>query len=548
MMSFGRVAARGFLVAAAGIAFAVREASRFRQEMALVNTMLSGAGIKQFTSDIRKMSAELGIAKDELAKGLYQVLSAQIPPENAIAFLAEATKAAIGGATETEQSVKAVVKVMESWNMTTADTAKITDKLFRIIEKGVISYDELSAKIGVVSGLAAKAGVSIDELGGVIATASKTVNADVLFTGLRSALLALLKPGPLLRQEFEKLGTTGSKLIEKKGIVGALETLNELAGGSVDTFAELVGNARSLPVVLAVTGQGAEKAADNIAAMADSAGAAERAFQKMDIARQWPRLWQSILVLVERFGDVISRVAQPAVEGLSKLLQQIADSPKFNAFLERIGKTTRSLIGVVGALFQGGEARDMALEGFKDIVVGAFEIAADRVLQALFKGAPLVGLAIGRGVWKAARGLFGKGDPEQEAINEGERLARRFSKPSEEVGKMKITLGKWKMQDAGEMFEKGLEEFKSNLPGFVEGLGDQLKGKTGEEDIIDASGGLAAAPDRSFSELRRIGANILGAGAGENIQKKQLSVAEKTLKKQDEVIDAIKDSSGGGKF
>jgi len=329
--NIGRVMRRGFLVAGTGIVLAMREADRFRRSMALVNTMLTSntpdqyAGgikrlervmdtfigkfkpksdndlgstfasakkesdalndslingrsvtIKELTNDVSRLASEFGLARQELADGLYATLSGQIPPNNAIAFLTQGAKAAIGGATETETAVKAIIKVIESYGLASSDAVLVSDKLFRMVEKGSITYDELVSKLGVVSGLAAKAGVSLDELGGIIATSSKTVNPESLFTGLRASLNALLKPGPLLAKEMKKLNTTGGEMIKQNGLVGALETLNTLANGSIDTFTQLVGTARALPLVISVTGEGAKKAAKNIEAMANSADASER--------------------------------------------------------------------------------------------------------------------------------------------------------------------------------------------------------------------------------------------------------------------------------
>ena len=116
----GRIGARGFrmlqrsaLAAGAAIGGIVMHASTFRQQMALVNTMLpkGSTNMRAFTKDVIRLSAELGLAKDTLAKGLYQVLSAGVPEGNALEFLATAARAAVGGATDVEVAVDAIALV-----------------------------------------------------------------------------------------------------------------------------------------------------------------------------------------------------------------------------------------------------------------------------------------------------------------------------------------------------------------------------------------------------------------------------------------------------
>ncbi len=558
MRAFGHRMRQAFLIGAAGIAVAVKQADSFRRAMALVNTMLTAGGnIKQLTADVRALSAELGVAKDALAKGLYQVLSAQIPPENAISFLREATKAAIGGATETEQSVKAIVKVMESWNLTADDAAAISDKLFRITEKGLITYDQLSEKIGAVSGLAAKAGVSINELGGIIATA-KTVEPERLFFGLRAALTALLKPGPELREELRKLNMTGTELIAKRGLLGAFEALNEMAGGNADTFAKLVGHARALPIVLAVTGEHAAKAAANIEAMRDSAGASERAFQKMDAARHWPRLWQSILNIVERFGAVLNTAVQPAVEALSKALQNIADSPKFAAFLERVGAATKGIIGAVGSVLAGGDQRSQVLSGLSDVIIGSFQEAAAKMVDVFLKKAEAIGNKMWEGFKKRLPNIqkgFAAISPKTGGIlKSAEGIVKVFrgtQKVGEKAGKAsvpgagqaRIDRGMEKLKEAAEIFDKGVKEFvgKAKKPEFRRLPGTALGPDIGElkKAVPPPPGGMGE--ERRFSALRRVGANII-AGAQpreQRLQERQIRILEKMLDEQIQQTKAI---------
>jgi len=596
LANFGRMAGRSFLVAAAGITFAVREASKFRAQMAQVNTMLgAGADIGKFTEDVRVLSAELGIAKDELALGLYQTLSASVPPENAIAFLAEAAKAAVGGATDIETAVDGLTTVINAYGMKASAVGKVSDEMFTAVKRGKTTFGELSQSIGQVANIASVAGVKTEELFAAYATLTRQgIKTDKATTGLRQALIAILKPSEDLQKKFDELGVSGSELLRQEGLAGAFEKIAKMAGGSTEELVKLIPNVRALPAFLGLTGDNAAVAASDLAAMANAAGKAGEAFDKMEVAKQWPRLWQSILGLVERFGDVVSRVAQPAVEGLSKLLQQIATSPKFAAFLDRVGKVSRQLIGSVGAILQGGEGRKLALEGFKDIVVGAFQAAVAAAGEMLLKLAPKIGAIIGtvaKSIFEAplraaARKTVAKELVESEFKAEGKSHAargfgstltrdnqaefdRRVKAKNEELKKIaldnalrkvdkdfetekatgadRVKAGLAKLDEAGKIFEKNLADFKSKAPSFVDSLG--IKDKAPIEELLAPKAGGAGKTDEKFSELRRIGANIVGGAGGKSVEKEQLSMLQALLKESQATTKAVKaNKTSGGTF
>lgn len=68
----------------------------FDKGMRAVNTMagLNGEGLEALTERVKELSEEIPLAKDELAGGLYQVISNGVPEDNWIDFLNKSAKAA----------------------------------------------------------------------------------------------------------------------------------------------------------------------------------------------------------------------------------------------------------------------------------------------------------------------------------------------------------------------------------------------------------------------------------------------------------------------
>lgn len=113
-------------------------AADFDGAMREVNTMMllneeDFAGFKKETLD---MARALGVDAVKSSQALYQAISAGVPKENAIDFLTVATKAAIGGVTDTETAVDGLSTVMNSFKIPVEDTQRVADLMFTTIKGG----------------------------------------------------------------------------------------------------------------------------------------------------------------------------------------------------------------------------------------------------------------------------------------------------------------------------------------------------------------------------------------------------------------------------
>jgi len=383
------------IAGAAAITGLVKSANDFRKVMAEVSTIAGNADITELTDQVIDLSAELGVAKNELAKGLYQVLSAGIPSGNAIEFLRKSTQAAIAGVTTTETAVTALTKVIDSYGLAAKDVDFVSDRMFTTVKNGVVTFEELAQGMGQISGLAATAGVEFDELMGIFATASKTVNPAELFTALRGTLISITAPAESLQKVFKDMNTTGEALVKERGLVGALKAVEEATGGSLEQMKKLIPNVRALPAILAVTGKNAAKTAKNVEAMADAAGATEKAFQQIDEVRGWPRLWQQILRPVTRLGIVFDKELSPAARKIGEAIAKWQDSANFTKFLATVKEGLQEAQEIVEGIFAGGEQRTKAIQQLKEV--------GKTVAEELIERAVPIGEAIARAFWSGTK-------------------------------------------------------------------------------------------------------------------------------------------------
>ena len=576
MMQFGRMVGRVFMRAglAVGIALvgAIKHANEFRKQMSLVNTMLNGEDLSQFTDAIIKMSGKFGEAKSSLTKGLYDILSAGIAAKDGLNVLKVATRAAIGGATDTAVSVDALTTVINAYGLASGASAQeieqtathVSDVLFQIVKDGKITYAELAENIGKIAPTAKAAGLQIEELGALIATIVKTEKPERAMTSLRQAMFKAAEDGQNLfelakRFKGASLGDIIAAGINKKIAAGVVILAN-----NYDT---LIGEVEKFKHVQ---------------------GQSQKAFDKMKGVRHWARLWQTVLGLATRFGMVLDKTLAPLINQITDSLATIGDSAGFKKFLADVQSAVTTLSGAMVALARGGPARDMALKGFKIVLIESFAIAARKASSLLLAVAPKIGALIGAGAMsmiktpaKAIAERFTAGSLARENVNAG---------TAQDVGtERERILSEWRTEDLKESIAEIEKMFGIELPDSANKLQegfDLLKAAASaatkdleafQEEVIDTgptvsigSGGDGAvtapgqgvAGSTQFSSLRRIGANILtGAGAGVKIdlaararaaQLKELVDINTWIKKgvaaTEKQTAAFKENTGGAIF
>jgi len=134
---------KGMIIAGAAItaafALTVKSAISFQKELAQVSTMLDESAMKimpQYKSELLKMSVAFGEATGTLSRGLYDILSASIPPTQALDVLAVAATAAVAGITDTGVSADAVTTILNSYGMSADRAGEVSDILFATVKRG----------------------------------------------------------------------------------------------------------------------------------------------------------------------------------------------------------------------------------------------------------------------------------------------------------------------------------------------------------------------------------------------------------------------------
>lgn len=444
------------------LAAGVMQAAKFNIELARAWTMSSkGEGwFREMRNSLREMSAELGVAKDQLTGGLYKALSAGVPEDNVLNFLSIAAKAAVADGSDIATAVDGITTVLDSFGMKTEDTQRITDLMFQSVAKGKLTFGELAHSISQAASVASVMGVSAEEVFAAVSQLSKTQEVSTATINLRNIMLSLNK-------------ALGEGWSETMTLQEALNKVYKDAGGSQTKLEKIFGR-ENLPAMLKLSGSNAQEAARFLEDMGDSAGRMEGAFQKVDQFRHWPKLWQSVAGLVERTAQEADSRLAPAIIDIIESIARIQDNDELWAGLgDTIDEAQERITGIFEYIrSEGGSGAMEVVEALGQILLGHAKNGAQDAVALLAKWMPLLGRSLGDSAKKAITEHF--------EIN---AIAKQLA--SDELGP--VPKGKEAQKEYGDKYSALVEEKRRQMieiKGREEG--DRLSGIVGGD--VDAPG------------------------------------------------------------
>lgn len=296
----------------------VTEESRsFSAAMNAANTMAgkSGEDFARLKGQVAELSKSIPVVRDELANGLYQVISNGVPEDNWIAFLQKSAKASVGGIADLGETVKVTSTIIKNYGLSWDKAGDVQDKIQLTAKNGVTSFEQLAQALPRVTGNAATLGVSIDELMATFATLTGVSgNTAEVSTQLAAIFTALVKPSSEASKMAQQMGIEfdAAAIKASGGMRNFLTDLDKNVKAYAskcgmleqEIYGKLFGSAESLRALGPLTGQLATKFNENVEAMKGSAGTIDDAFSIMSSSGA-----ASLQILKNKFAEVGDAIA-----------------------------------------------------------------------------------------------------------------------------------------------------------------------------------------------------------------------------------------------
>lgn len=317
---------------AAGVA-SVKMAQNFDL---LISRMVGLGGVteaqsKKFRQFILDLAPKVGKGPEELANGLYQIVSAGVKGQRALDALTVSAKASAAGLGDTATVADAVTSVMNAYAKTGMTAATAANVLSAAVRDGKGEASSFAPVLGKVVAVAAQLGVPFDQAAAALAQMTKLgVPADDAATQLSATFSELLKTTPKAEKALEAMGLSAAGLREElreKGLLATLQTLAEKTHGSTVAMAEAFPNVRALRGVLQLVGSSASGTAqtfDDVKNSTKSLSTAFGAASKTDAFKMQQSLAQLKVAAVD-LGTALAPMAEAVAKDVEKMSKAFED-------------------------------------------------------------------------------------------------------------------------------------------------------------------------------------------------------------------------------
>lgn len=286
------------------------EAIQFSKRIAEIRTLSISVNqtTREWSDAVLQLSDSFGFTALDSAAATYEALSNQISnTANEMHFLREAAILATVTNSTLAQSSDAAASVMNSFGLSVSASERIMAVLFKTVDLGKSTMEELGENLGRVNVLSDQLNVSFEEQSALLATLSISGLKDsTAKTLLINVYNKLIRPSEKMQEIFEKWGvTSGQNAIDTFGLAQVFNMLGveaEITGDKTSEIGEIFQRLRATTGFLGID---LERAAQSLEEMKNSAAdfdAAELiAFESTGkkIETQWQRVSNSFL----RFGN-----------------------------------------------------------------------------------------------------------------------------------------------------------------------------------------------------------------------------------------------------
>lgn len=316
-------------IGAVGIAASVGTATQawleYDKAIKQVNSIAgyTAAQFKALRKDVLNLAGAMGVEAKEAANGLFEIIQADIPKDNALSFLQTAIQTSVGGGTTVATAVNAITNVINAYGLEAGRAQEISDKLFTTVLFGKATFEGLGSALAGATVPAAAIGVSFEEvLAMVTQITSLGTSTSESITQIERVMTSLLNPTEEMTTALKAMGVENAKqAIQNFGLIGTMEKLRQAYVGNDAGLVKAVGSVVAYQAVLGTTGEKLDKTRKALDEVNNASGRTEKAFKtNADVtssainsvkvaAVQLVEQMEASFGIIASFGDALRGVA-----------------------------------------------------------------------------------------------------------------------------------------------------------------------------------------------------------------------------------------------
>jgi TP901 family phage tail tape measure protein len=240
--------------------------------------------------------------------------------------LRASVESAKAGMTSTAVAADALTTVLNAYGLSGEKSTDVSDLLFQVVKRGKLNFEELAGSIGRVVPIAASSGVTLEEVGAILATTTRAgLDAAEATTSFRGILTSLLTPTKEASGALQELGfSTDVPIFKQKSLT---DVMNILISSTDQQKLAIFGNVRALTGFSSVVQQNTEYQKD-LEIMTKRSGSTAVAYGQatntaaFGVAKMREALSQVSIIMGEKLFPVIQTVSK-SVSGFADLLKSL---------------------------------------------------------------------------------------------------------------------------------------------------------------------------------------------------------------------------------
>lgn len=402
-----------------GIQAITEKTIEFDAAMRNINSIahLNQTEYAEFSNTILHLNDSIGstVGPAEAARAAYEILSSGFTKTaEAQKILEAAVIAGTAGLSNAMSAAKLFTGVLNAYNMEADDVGHVSDVMFKTVELGVTTFDELARSIARVTPTANANNISIEELSSAVATLTvKGIRTNEAVTGIKRAITAIAAPTDSARKALEEMGLTSQMLtntLTQEGLVPAMKLLMQATGENKEALRKLLGESTAINAAFALAGKDAGDTFEKISyQMREAAGSTSAAFaeQSKSLKVQIDQMKASFEVAAITVGGPFTSSMSNAVKSLKDVFDIVGHMPEYLDVAvrswEEFGLGWEKIAAVAG-----GTAMASLLAGASGLAALSAPVAAGAAALTALAGAFLVVSGATRDWDGSLTGLLGK--------------------------------------------------------------------------------------------------------------------------------------------
>lgn len=321
----GALAISGALAGIAGGALSIREVTgqiaEFQVAFNNVRTLIDESTISsaRLSRELRELPPVLG-SSAELARGLYQTLSAGVAPADAVRFVGQAAAFSKAALVDTSLAVNVATTAINAFGLESNDAERVFDSFLRTIQLGKLTGQDIAQFLGpaLVSGQAL--GLTFKEVEAAYASLTKILTPNKSADALNSLFLQLSVHGKDLRAASIDL----QDAIGRGGLQAVLDDLAKVTGLNSEALQKLVGDQNAVIGAQILAGVQAETYRDNLKSLNDTVGLTAEAQRKQaeGLTGAWEELKNTFDRIIQR-GTPVANALEAITRAATRLLEPL---------------------------------------------------------------------------------------------------------------------------------------------------------------------------------------------------------------------------------